>query len=418
MPPLPEEKIKDSEILPPNDHRRLGRELDLFTFSDLVGSGLPLWTPKGTLMRNLLDSYVWELRKSHGYDQVDIPHITKKELYETSGHWDKFQDELFKITTREGHFLAMKPMNCPHHTQIYARKPWSYRALPQRYANTTKVYRDEQTGELNGLARVRSITQDDAHVFCRRGQIEEEVLKVWEIVHTFYATFGFTELKIRFSRHDPEHFEKYLGTREVWKEAEDQVEKILKKKSTHYIDGPGEAALYGPKIDFMATDSLGREWQVATIQLDFNLPERFDLVCINEQGEKERIAMIHCAIMGSIERFMSILIEHYAGAFPVWLAPVQVIVLPIGEKHRDYAKEATELLKKNNIRVELDQDNESLGKRIRNAKMQKIPYLIVIGDKEVEAKNLSLEHRSEGSLGVQTIEQCIKILTEAIATKK
>lgn len=409
---------KEVGILPANDHRRLGQELDLFTFSDLVGSGLPLWTPRGTTIRNLLDDYVWQLRKQHGFERVEIPHITKKDLYEKSGHWDKFKDELFRITTREGYEFAMKPMNCPHHTQIYARKPWSYRDLPQRYANTTMCYRDEQSGELNGLARVRSLTQDDAHVFCRRSQINEEMLKVWDIIRIFYKTFGFDTLKVRFSRHDPEHFEKYLGTKEIWKDAEDQIESILKKEGVDYIDGLGEAALYGPKIDFMATDSLGREWQVATVQLDLNLPERFDLVCVNEQGEKERIAMIHCAIMGSIERFMSVLIEHYAGAFPTWLAPVQVRVLPIGESHRAYAEKIVAELRLKDIRAEADASDESLGKRIRSAKVSKVPYLVVVGDKEVAAETLSLEHRVDGQLGSKTLAETIALLTEAIAEKK
>ena len=312
------------------DHKKLGLELDLFTFSDLVGSGLPLWTPKGTLLRNLLDDYVWELRKKLDYQQVDIPHITKKELYEKSGHWDKFKDELFLIKTREGHEFAMKPMNCPHHTQIYARKPHSYRELPQRYANTTKVYRDEQSGELAGLSRVRSITQDDAHVFCRNDQVKEEIEKIWDIVIEFYKAIGF-DLNIRLSLHDPEHQEKYLGSPETWKKSEDQLRQVVKAKKARAEEAIGEAAFYGPKIDFMAHDSLEREWQVATIQLDMNMPERFDLNCINEKGEKERIVMIHAAIMGSIERFLSVIIEHFAGAFPVWLSPVQTIILPISD---------------------------------------------------------------------------------------
>jgi threonyl-tRNA synthetase len=413
----PENSIDEPEVLSEHDHRRLGKELDLFTFSDLVGSGLPLWTPRGTLIRNLLDEYVWQLRKNHGFERVEIPHITKKDLYEKSGHWEKFKDELFRITTREGYEFAMKPMNCPHHTQIYARRPFSYRELPQRYANTTMCYRDEQSGELNGLARVRSLTQDDAHVFCRAGQIEEEMLKVWDIIRTFYKTFGFETLKVRFSRHDPAHFEKYLGTKEIWKDAEDQIEAILKKEKVTYLDGLGEAALYGPKIDFMATDSLGREWQVATIQLDLNLPERFDLTCVNEKGEKERIAMIHCAIMGSIERFMSVLIEHYAGAFPIWLAPVQVTVLPIGEAHHAYAQSVAQELRVHNIRVEIDAASESLGKRIRNAKMQKVPYLMVVGDKEIEAKTVSLEHRREGALGSTSLPDAIALIAQKIETK-
>ncbi len=318
------------------DHKKLGVELDLFTFSDLVGAGLPLWTPRGTLVRNLLDNFVWELRKKAGYEQVDIPHITKKDLYERSGHWEKFKDDLFKIQTREGHLFAMKPMNCPHHTQIYARRPWSYRDLPQRYANTTKVYRDEQTGELAGLSRVRAITQDDAHVFCRLSQTKEEFLKIWDIIQTFYSSFGF-KLKIRISTHDPKHPEKYLGDKKKWKFAEDMLYEIAQSKNADTFDGVGEAAFYGPKLDFMAKDSLGRDWQVATIQLDVNMPERFDLTCTNEEGKPERIVMIHAAIMGSIERFLSVIIEHLAGDFPVWLSPVQARVIPISDKHRAYA---------------------------------------------------------------------------------
>jgi threonyl-tRNA synthetase len=378
------------------DHKKLGPELDLFTFSELVGSGLPLWTPKGTLLRNLLDDYVWQLRKGAGYQQVDIPHITKKDLYEKSGHWDKFKDELFRIKTREGHEFTMKPMNCPHHTQIYARKQHSYRDLPQRYANTTKVYRDEQSGELAGLSRVRSITQDDAHVFCRMDQAKEEFIKIWDIIHKFYGAFGF-DLKVRFSRHDPEHMEKYLGDEDKWKTAEKTLKEIIKVKGVEAMDGLGEAAFYGPKLDFMAKDSLGRQWQVATIQLDMNMPERFDLYCINEKGEKERIVMIHAAIMGSIERFLSILIEHYAGAFPLWLSPVQAVILPISDKQNEGAEKILSQLKEAGIRAEINSDNETLGKKIRASEMQKIPYILVVGDKELQAGTVAV--RKQGHQG-------------------
>jgi threonyl-tRNA synthetase len=393
------------------DHKKLGRELDLFTFSELVGPGLPLWTPKGTLVRNLLDGYVWDLRNKFDYSRVEIPHITKKDLYVTSGHWDKFKDELFRITTREGHEFAMKPMNCPHHTQIYARKAWSYRELPQRYANTTMCYRDEQSGELSGLSRVRSFAQDDAHVFCRMTQIKDEFLKIWDIVHGFYKVFGF-KLQVRLSTHDPKHMEKYLGSEERWELAENILKEIIKEKNVEAIDGLGEAAFYGPKLDFMAKDSIGREWQVATIQLDMNMPERFDLNCSNEKGEKERIVMLHAAIMGSIERFMSILIEHTAGAFPVWLSPTQVVILPISEHQKEYADSIYKALKENNIRVELDASNESLGKRIRNAKMQKVPYLIVIGDKERDAESITIEGRTEKLEGIKLEEFLEKIKKE------
>lgn len=396
------------------DHKKLGRELDLFVFSELVGPGLPLWTPKGTLVRNLLDEFVWSLRQKYGYMKVEIPHITKKDLYETSGHWDKFKDELFRITTREGHEFAMKPMNCPHHTQIYARRQWSYRELPQRYANTTACYRDEQSGELSGLSRVRAFSQDDAHVFCRMQDVKAEFLKVWDIIHAFYPAFGF-ELKVRLSTHDPENMEKYLGEPSVWETSVGMLREIIAEKGIEAEDGTGEAAFYGPKLDFMAEDSLGRRWQVATIQLDMLQPERFDLFCINESGEKERIVMIHAAIMGSIERFLSVLIEHTAGNFPVWLAPVQVRVLPVSEKQAEYAATVANALTNAGVRVEVSAD-ESLGKRIRAAKGEKIPYLLVVGDKEVESGSVSVEARGKDSEAMSTDDFLARI-TKEVADK-
>src|SRR3989344_2599308 len=412
-----DDHLKMLEEAKKRDHKKLGKELDLFTFSDLVGAGLPLWTPKGTLVRNLLDNYVWELRKVHGYEKVEIPHITKKELYITSGHWDKFKDELFRITTREGHEFAMKPMNCPHHTQIYARKPWSYRELPQRYASTTKVYRDEQTGELAGLSRVRAITQDDAHVFCRFPQAKEEMVKIWDIVTEFYKAAGF-KLEIRLSLHDPKHMEKYLGSEELWQKAENQLREIIKSKKAKAIEAEGEAAFYGPKIDFMAKDSIGREWQVATIQLDMNLPERFDLTCINEKGERERIAMIHAAIMGSIERYLSVLIEHFAGAFPIWLSPVQTVVIPVSEKFEPYAIKVSEKIREEGIRLELDLKNESVGKKIREAELQKIPYILVVGEKEQKSRSVAVRQRSKGDLGPMKLDKFVENIKKEITEKK
>lgn len=398
------------------DHKKLGPELDLFVFSELVGPGLPLFTPKGTLVRNLLDDFVWELRKSRGYEKVEIPHITKKELYETSGHWDKFKDELFRITTREGHEFAMKPMNCPHHTQIYARKQWSYRELPQRYSNTTACYRDEQSGELSGLSRVRAFSQDDAHVFCRMSQVKEEFLKVWDIIHTFYPAFGF-ELKVRLSTHDPEHMENYLGSPETWETAVGMLKEIVAEKGVDAMEGTGEAAFYGPKLDFMAEDSLGRKWQVATIQLDMLMPERFNLTCIGEDGSKERIVMIHAAIMGSLERFLSVLIEHTGGAFPTWLSPVQVRVLPVSEKHSAYAASILETLNAAGLRADIPAD-DSLGKRIRAAKVEKIPYLLVIGDSEVEAGTVTVESRDEGKLDPMLTNDFLKKVLAEIKERK
>ncbi len=400
------------------DHKKLGPELDLFVFSDLVGAGLPLWTPKGTMVRHLLDDFVWQLRKPKGYQKVEIPHITKKDLYETSGHWDKFKDELFRITTREGHEFAMKPMNCPHHTQIYNRKRWSYRELPQRYANTTACYRDEQSGELSGLSRVRAFAQDDAHVFCRLDQAKDEFLNVWDIVENFYKAFDFN-LKVRLSLRDPNEPDKYLGQPEQWEKAENLLREIAKEKNAETYEGVGEAAFYGPKLDFMTNDSMGREWQVATIQFDFNQPERFDLFCINENGEQERIVMIHAAIMGSLERFMSVLIEHTGGNFPVWLSPVQAVVLPISEKQTEYATTVISTLKESipDLRIELDDRSESIGKRIREHVTQKVPYLLIVGDKEIEANGVAVRARGDVDLGTVALSEFAQTLTEKIENK-
>ncbi|OGM91273.1 threonine--tRNA ligase [Candidatus Wolfebacteria bacterium RIFCSPHIGHO2_01_FULL_48_22] len=399
------------------DHKKLGVELDLFTFSPLVGSGLPLWTPKGSLVRNLLDDFVWKLRKDRGYEQVDIPHLTKKDLYEKSGHWDKFKDELFRFKTREGHEFALKPMNCPHHTQIYARKPHSYRDLPQRYANTTKVYRDEQSGEIGGLSRVRSITQDDAHVFCRKNQVKEEMGKIWDIIQIFYEGFGF-KLTLRLSLSDPKNMKAYIGDAEVWKESEKQLRDLVRSRKASAIEAPGEAAFYGPKLDFIAKDSLGREWQVATIQLDMNMPERFNLVCTNEKGKDERIVMIHAAIMGSIERFLAVLIEHLAGSFPTWLSPLQVALIPISDKHISYAMDLQQELEGSGIRMKLFSDNETLGKRIRQAELEKIPYMLVFGDKEIEKNVVNVRSYHKDQLGEQKIDTFVQFLSEEIRLRK
>ena len=411
-----DEYIIQREEAKKRDHKKLGRELDLFVFSELIGAGLPLFTPKGTILRDMLDNFVWELRKEAGYERVDIPHITKKELYETSGHWDKFKDDLFRINTREEHIFAMKPMNCPHHTQIYNRKQWSYKELPVRYSSTTKVYRDEQTGELNGLERVRSITQDDAHVFCRNKDVKIEIEKIYQIVKTFYGSFGFSLIP-RLSLHDPKNMEAYLGTEEIWQNSENILREIIKKSDEEIIEALGEAAFYGPKIDFMAKDAIGREHQVATIQLDMNMPERFDLYCINEKGEQERIVMIHAAIMGSIERFLSILIEHTAGAFPVWMSPVQVAIVPIRENHNEKAQEIFDIITEHNLRVELKNEDDSLGKRINQAKAQKTPYVIVLGDKEVSSGNLTIEKR-DGTKEELSLENFISKIEEEIKEKK
>lgn len=410
--------ILQQEEAKKRDHRLLGKQLKLFTFSELVGPGLPLWTPRGTIIREELNDFVWSLRKKHGYQKVTIPHITKNELYIKSGHWAKYAEDLFKINTRDGHTFCMKPMNCPHHAQIYASDLRSYRELPLRFCETTMVYRDEQSGELSGLARVLSITQDDAHVFCRESQLEEEITSVWKIIEDFYSTFGFTLIP-RFSRRDPKTPEKYMGSEDGWNKAERAIKNLLEKKSADsWIDGVGEAAFYGPKVDFMAKDSIGRTWQVATVQLDFVQPANFGLEFINEEGKREQPVMIHCAIMGSIERFMSTLIEHVAGNFPLWLSPVQISVLPIRDTHHLHAKNVLEALQCRDIRVELDDSKEGLGKKVRGAREMKTPYWAVIGDAEVANGTVTLEHITLGKIGEIKINELVEKLSTEIKEKK
>ncbi len=399
------------------DHRKLGKELGLFTFSELVGPGLPLWTPKGTILRELLNDYVWQLRDEKGYLKVAIPHITKSDLYKKSGHWAKYSEDLFKIITREGHTYCMKPMNCPHHTQIFDCEPRSYRDMPQRYAETTMVYRDEQSGEVSGLTRVLSITQDDAHVFCREIQLNDEVNKIWDIITTFYGTFGFN-LTPRFSYRDPKTPEKYMGEPSTWDKAEGAIKEVLTAHKAEWIDGEGEAAFYGPKIDFMAKDALGRTHQVATIQIDFVQPKNFGLTCTNEKGEKESVVMLHCAIMGSIERFLATYIEHCAANFPLWLSPTQIVILPVSEKHKDEANRVASYLKSHGIRVVCNDSDDSLGKRIRSTKTNKIPAWVVIGDNEVTTETYAVEWR-EGEKEPHVDEkQLLLMLKERIEQKK
>ncbi len=406
------EILKEAEK---RDHRKLGKELDLFVFSDLVGPGLPLFTPRGTIIREQLNNYVQELRQTigGGYAQVMTPHITKKDLYIKSGHWQKFSDDLFKITTREGHEFAMKPMNCPHHTQIYASQTRSYRDLPIRYRETAVVYRDEQSGELSGLSRVRAITQDDAHVFCRLPQVEAEIGKIWDIINALNATFGI-DLKVRLSRHDPDKMQNYIGDAAMWERAEAQLKAVIESKGVEYIDGPGESAFYGPKIDFMGRDALGREFQAGTIQLDFGQPEGFDLTCNNEVGERERIVMVHAAIMGSIERFMVLVIEQTAGAFPTWLAPEQVRLAPINETPEilDYTEKLRMDFESRGLRVGVDATAESVGKKIRAGGVAKVPYTLVIGEKELASGGVSprLRHGHgtfEGSMSADNFAEAV-----------
>lgn len=373
------------------DHRKLGAELDLFTFSPLVGSGLPLFTPRGTAIRKLLEEFVWSLMKPQGYERVDIPHMAKADLYKTSGHYDKFADDIFHVRSKKSDDeFIMKPMNCPHHTQIYASRPRSYRDLPIRYSEVTKVYRDENTGQLSGLSRVRSITQDDAHIFCQLDQVKDEALKIHDIITAFYSVFEMP-LRIRLSVHDEAHMEKYLGTKETWENSVGILKDLLVGLGKEFEMGYGEAAFYGPKIDFIATDAIGREWQLATIQLDFNLPERFELEYVDSDGSKKRPVMIHRAISGSIERFMSVLIEHYAGAFPMWLAPEQVRICTVSDDFVPFAQELVQKLKVADIRAALDNSTEKVGKKIRNAAMMKVPWTIVIGAKEADGGDFQIK---------------------------
>ncbi|NTW14780.1 MAG: threonine--tRNA ligase [Candidatus Moranbacteria bacterium] len=393
------------------DHRKLGKELGLFTVSPLVGAGLPLMQPKGMIIRQEIESLLWRLHRDRGYSRVWTPHIAKEALYETSGHASKFGDELFRVSGKEEKFI-MKPMNCPHHMQIFADNRFSYRDMPVRYFEPATVYRDEKSGQLGGLTRVRAITQDDGHLFCRVSQIAEEVSTIVGIIRTFYTVFGMMDgYWVSLSVRDGEK-EKYLGTDEAWEAAETALERAAMENGLNYRRVEGEAAFYGPKLDFMFKDAIGREWQLATIQCDFNLPERFDLSFTNEQGEAERPVVIHRAISGSLERFMGIMIEHYAGAFPFWLAPEQVRILPIGESEAASAKNVLSELRAVGIRAELDLSDESLGKKIRSGKVAKVPYLAVIGKREAENGSVTLESRDHGKVGELTITDLVARLAK------
>jgi threonyl-tRNA synthetase len=374
------------------DHRILGKQLKLFTISDLIGAGLPLIQPKGMIIRKAIEDYLWELHAGKGYSRVWTPHIAKEALYVISGHAAKFGDELFRVQGKEEKFI-MKPMNCPHHMQLFVDNQFSYRDMPIRYFEPATVYRDEKSGELSGLTRVRAITQDDGHLFCRVSQIKDEVKTISGIIKKFYATMGMLDnywvsLSVR-----GDDRSKYLGTDENWQAAENALEDAAKADGLPYRRIEGEAAFYGPKLDFMFKDAIGRQWQLATIQCDFNLPERFDLSFVNEKGEKERPVVIHRAISGSLERFMGVLIEHFAGKFPVWLAPVQATILPISEKFADYGKKTYDTLIAAGIRAELSEANESLGKRIREAEMMKVPYILVVGEKEEGGGTVNVRDR-------------------------
>ena len=398
------------------DHRRLGQELQLFAFSDLVGSGLPLFLPKGTFMRNKIESVIGKISDKYGYQKVCIPHITKCELYKTSGHWDKFHNDLFHVKGKYDNEYVMKPMNCPHHAQVFAAFPRSYKELPLRFAETTMVYRDEKPGELLGLSRVLSITQDDAHLFCRIEQVLLEAQNIVKIIKEFYTKldmFKDGHYYVSLSVRDKSDKDSYLGDESMWDKAEMYLEEVCKNEGLHYKRVEGEAAFYGPKLDFMFFDALKRERQLGTIQIDFVQPERFELEFTNEKGEKERPVMIHRAIAGSLERFMAVMIEHFAGAFPLWLAPIQGYILPVNDVHMDTANTLLDTLKQHNYRFEMMPPTDTLGKRIRTAQTQKAPLSIIIGDKEVSTNTLTMRKYGDKEDSTITIDELLTMLLDA-----
>lgn len=404
------------------DHRKLGRELDLFHTEEEVGIGLVLWHPKGAIIWRLIEDFWYKKHLENGYELVRTPHIGSRKLWERSGHWGFYSDSMYppieigqsleesqnKEELKESEQFLLKPMNCPFHVSIYNSSPRSYRDLPMRWAETGTVYRFEKKGELSGLTRVRGFTQDDAHIICREDQVEEELKRVIDFILFIYKSFGFDidSVKVYLSLRDENDKMKYAGTDEGWNFSESVLRKVAIEKNLNFVEEKGEAAFYGPKLDFKIKDVLGREWQCSTLQFDFNLAERFDMTFTNDKGEKEQPYMLHRALFGSFERFIGLLLEHYAGALPFWLSPVQVKIIPVSENHIDYALEIKEMLKE--YRVEIDRNNDTIGKKIRNGEMEKVPYLLVVGDKERESKTVSVRQRGKIDLGVMTIEKFLE----------
>lgn len=411
------EYLEKLELAKARDHRKLGRELDLFTFSDYVGSGMPLYAPKGALIRRLLNEFIEEEQIKLGYTQVWTPQIAKAELFKISGHYDKYKDDMFLVKSHysEEEFF-LKPMNCPQHTQIYAARARSYKDLPLRLSDFAMLYRDEKPGELNGLARVRSFSTDDCHIFCREDQVDAEIDAALAMTKKVMACFGL-KYRYRLSTRDPKTPEKYLGDPATWDKVEKWAVEIMERNGIECFDAPGEAAFYAPKMDLMATDSLGREWQLSTVQIDYVQPERFNLEYADAEGGKSRPVMIHRAVLGSSERAMMILIEHYGGNFPTWLTPVQVKVLPITEKHLEYAQNVIKQLKEAGIRVELDDRNDRLQAKIRDAQMEKVSYMFILGDKEKEANSVAIRKRDGTDLGAQDLTDFIHKLRKEIDEK-
>lgn len=417
-----EEYVKMMEEAEKRDHRKLGKELDLFHTDEDVGIGLILWHPKGAMLWRLIEDFWFKKHLESGYELVRTPHIGNRRLWEKSGHWGFYSGSMYpplevgqsleelqhKEKVKESEQFLLKPMNCPFHVSIYNSNPRSYRDLPFRWAETGTVYRFEKKGELSGLTRVRGFTQDDAHIICRKDQVEDELKKVVDFILFIYQAFGFEQssVNVYLSLRDPKNKEKYAGNDEGWEFSESVLRKIAQEKKLNFKEEEGEAAFYGPKLDFKIKDVLGREWQCSTLQFDFNLPERFNMEFTNDAGEKEQPYMLHRALFGSFERFIGLLIEHYAGAFPFWLAPVQIKILPVGEGHREYAKEVAEKLK--DFRVRIDEDNETIGKKIRSGEMEKVPYLIVVGDREKDNKTISVRQRGKIDLGEMEIEKFLE----------
>jgi len=389
------------------DHRKVGKELELFTFSQRVGQGLPLWLPKGAQLRERLENFLKKVQRQHGYEQVITPHIGQKELYVTSGHYAKYGEDSFKpiSTPQDGEEFLLKPMNCPHHCEIYKSKPHSYRDLPVRMAEFGTVYRYEQSGELHGLTRVRGFTQDDAHIFCRPDQLKDEFKKVIDIIHHIFNALDFKDYITQVSLRDNEDHTRYIGSDENWEKAEQAIIEAAKEKNLETIIEYGEAAFYGPKLDFMVRDAIGRKWQLGTIQVDYNLPERFDLEYIGADNQKHRPIMIHRAPFGSMERFVAVLIEHTGGKFPLWLTPDQAVILPISEKFHDYAEKVSKFLNNYDIRTLIDERSEKIGKKIRDNELKRIPYLLIVGEKEVESETISVRRQGEGDKGTMNLDE-------------
>jgi len=410
---FPIEKVEEAKR---RDHRKLGKELELFSFSQRVGQGLPLWLPKGAALRERLENFLKKAQRKAGYEQVITPHIGSKELYVCSGHYEKYGADSFQPikTPDDNEEFLLKPMNCPHHCEIYKTKPRSYKDLPARFAEFGTVYRYEQSGELHGLTRVRGFTQDDAHIFCMQEQVKDEFKKVIDLVLYIFKTLKFENFKAQISLRDPENPTKYIGTDENWEKAENAIIEAAAEKGLKTFIEYGEAAFYGPKLDFMVEDALGREWQLGTIQVDYNLPERFELEYTGADNQKHRPVMIHRAPFGSMERFVAVLLEHCAGDFPLWLSIDQVAILPISDKYNEYAKNVLELLNNSDIRGFVDDRNEKIGKKIRDSELKKIPFMLVVGEKEAENNEVSVRQRNEGDLGSMQIESLSQFIQKAI----